>query len=62
MIIMIKTLRKHAHVIYRDFKSSKSKTFNQKKIDIFLIFVQNIDCGGSNEYPQSMSWSKNKKK
>ena len=36
----------------------------------FLIFAQNIDCGytlepprrgGSNEYPQSMLWSKNKK-
>ena len=26
--------------------------------DIFLIFAQNIDCG----YPQSMFWSKNKKK
>ena len=36
-----------------------------EKIDIFLIFAQNIDCGytlgGSNEYPQSMFWSKNKK-
>ena len=38
--------------------------------DIFLIFAQNIDCGytlepprrgGSNEYPQSMFWGKNKK-
>ena len=38
--------------------------------DIFLIFAQNIDCGyrlepphrgGSNLYPQSMFWSKNKK-
>ena len=38
--------------------------------NIFLIFAQNIDCGytlepphrgGSNEYPQSMLWSKNKK-
>ena len=36
----------------------------------FLIFAQNIDCGytlepprrgGSDEYPQSMFWSKNKK-
>ena len=40
-------------------------------VDIFLIFAQNIDCGytlepprrgGSNEYPQSMFWSKNKKR
>ena len=39
-------------------------------MDIFLIFAQNIDCGytlepprrgGSNEYRQSMFWSKNKK-
>ena len=39
-------------------------------LNIFLIFAQNIDCGytlepprrgGSNEYPQSMFWSKNKK-
>ena len=38
--------------------------------EFFLIFAQNIDCGyslepprrgGSNEYPQSMFWSKNKK-
>ena len=42
-----------------------------KIFDVFLIFAQNIDCGytleppqwgGSNEYPQSMFWSKNKKK
>ena len=41
-----------------------------KNFDIFLIFAQNIDCGytlepprrgGSNEYPQSMFWSKTKK-
>ena len=41
-----------------------------KMFDIFLIFAQNIDCGytleppqrgGSNEYPQSMFWSKNKR-
>ena len=47
------------------------KIFNRKKNNIFLIFAQNIDCGytleqprrdGSNEYPQSMFWSKNKKK
>ena len=45
----------------------------KKKLKIFyffLIFAQNIDCGytlepprrgGSNKYPQSMFWSKNKK-
>ena len=52
------------------FIAVKMKDFHQKKFDIFLIFAQNIDCGytlepsrrgGSNEYPQSMFWSKNKK-
>ena len=42
-----------------------------KKNDIFRISAQNIDCGypfepphrgGSNEYPQSMFLSRNKKK
>ena len=40
------------------------------KIDNFLIFAKNIDCGymlellqrgGTKEYPQSMFWSKSKK-
>ena len=48
----------------------KNENFHWKIVDIFLIFAQNIDCGytlepprrgGSNEYPQSMFWSKNKK-
>ena len=56
--------------IQRFFNVVKKENFQQKKFDIFLIFAQNIDCGytlepprrgGSNEYPQSMFWSKNKK-
>ena len=52
------------------FLSFKIENFQPKKFDIFLIFAQNIDCGytleppcrgGSNEYPQSMFWSKSKK-
>ena len=52
------------------FKVVKNENFPLKNFDIFLIFAQNIDCGytlepprrgGSNEYPQSMFWSKNKK-
>ena len=48
----------------------KIKIFTGKFFDIFLIFAQKIDCGytlelprrgGSNEYPQSMFWSKSKK-
>ena len=44
--------------------------FQSKKFDVLNFFAQNIDCvytlepprrGGSNEYPQSMFWSKNKK-
>ena len=44
--------------------------FSDKKSDIFHISAQNIDCGyslepprwgGSNEYPQSMFLSRNKK-
>ena len=53
-----------------NFLALKNENFQLKKFDIFLIFAQNIDCGytleppcqgGSNEYPQSMFWSKNKK-
>ena len=49
---------------------SKNENFHWKNFDIFLVFAQNIDCGytlepprrgGSNEYPQSTFWSKNKK-
>ena len=63
-------LRKHAHMIYSNFLRSKIDNFQRKIFDIFLIFDQNIDYGhtlepprrgGSNEYPQSMFWSKNKK-
>ena len=52
------------------FHCCKNDNFQMKFFVIFLIFVQNIDCGytleppqrgGSNEYPQSMFWSKNKK-
>ena len=56
--------------IQRLFIAIKNEIFQQKNFDIFKIFAQNIDCGytlepprrgGSNEYPQSMFWSKNKK-
>ena len=65
-----KTLRKLARAINRDFLALKIENFQLKNVDSFLIFAQNIDCGymlepprrgGSNEYPQSMFWSKNKK-
>ena len=57
--------------VYRDFFSPVKieNLIGFLKI-FFLFFAQNIDCGytlepsrrgGSNEYPQSMFWSKNKK-
>ena len=48
----------------------KKEKFSDKKSDIFHIPAQNIDCwqslepprgGSSNEYPQSMFLSRNKK-
>ena len=54
-----------------NFTSKKWKFSDKKKSDIFHISPQNIGCGyslepprwggGSNEYPQSMSFSRNKK-
>ena len=55
--------------IYWKFYNPKRKLF-RKNCDIFHIPAQNIDCGyslepphrgGSNEYPQSMFLSRNKK-
>ena len=52
------------------FHGCKNDNFQTKFFYIFLIFAQNIDYGytleppqrgGSNEYPQSMFWRKNKK-
>ena len=52
------------------FQDCKNYKFQMKKCYFFLIFAQNIVCGytlepphwgGSNEYPQSMFESKNKK-
>ena len=56
--------------IYWKFYHQKKWKFSAKNSDIFHISAQNIDCryslepprrGGSNEYPQSMSLSTNKK-
>ena len=50
--------------------TTKNWKFSDKSSDIFHISAQNIDCGyplepprqgGSNEYPQSMFLSRNKK-
>ena len=56
--------------IYWKFYHQKKWKFSDKKLWYFPISAQNIDCGyslepprrgGSNEYPQSMCLSRNKK-
>ena len=63
-------LRKHAYSNILKFLLPNNENFQIKNSDIFLISAQNIDCwysleppqrGGSNEYPQSMYLSRNKK-
>ena len=64
------SLRKHAYSNILKILPPKNKKFQIKNSDIFHISAQNIDCryslelprwGGSNEYPQSMFLSRNKK-
>ena len=74
--IMTRLIYKHIITKTRLFKykenfTSKKRNFSGKKTLIFFIFLlKNIDCGyllepprrgGSNEYPQSMFLSRNKK-
>ena len=63
-------LRKHAYANIWEITPSKTENVQIKNSDIFHISAQNIDCGyslepprrgGSNEYPQSMFLSRNKK-
>ena len=63
-------LRKHAYSNIQKILPPKNENFQIKNSDIFHISAQNIDCGyslepprrgGSNEYPQSMFLSRNKK-
>ena len=55
---------------YTKHLPSKNENFQIKNSDILRISAQNVDCGysleppqrgGSNEYPQSMFLSRNKK-
>ena len=59
-----------AHAIYGDFFKCENRKKNADFLNMFLIYAQNTDLGytlepprqgGSNEYPQSMFWSINKK-
>ena len=65
------SLRKHAYSNILKISPSTNENFQIKNSDICIhISAVNIDCGyssepprrgGSNEYPQSMFWSRNKK-
>ena len=62
------SLWKHAYSNILKISSPKTVNFPIKTSDIFHISAQNIDCGyslepwgSSNEYPQSMFLSRNKK-
>ena len=64
------SLRKHAYSNTLNILPQKSGNFWIKNSDIFHISARNIDCGysleptqrgGSNEYPQSMFFSRNNK-
>ena len=63
-------LRKHAYSNILKISPPKTETLQIKFLIFFHISAQNIDCGyslepprrgGSNEYPQSMFLSRNKK-
>ena len=67
---MIKHYENTPIQIYRKKLTPKNENFQIKNAYIFLISAQNIDCrysleppwrGGSNEYPQSLFLSRNKK-
>ena len=69
-LIALITLRKHAYSNLLKMLPPKNENFQIKNSDIFHNSAQNIDCGyslepprrgGSNEYPQSMLLSRNKK-
>ena len=64
------SLRKQAYSNILKILPPKNENFQIKNSDIFHISAQNKDCGyslepphrgGSNEYPQSMFLSRNKK-
>ena len=64
------SLRKHAYSNILKILPPKNWKFLDKKIDIFHISAQNIDCGyslepphrgSSNEYPQSVFWAEIRK-
>ena len=69
-VVMVKKTHYENTPVQIYWKFYKQKKFSDKNSDIFHISAQNIDCGysleplrrgGSNEYPQSMFLTRNKK-
>ena len=70
-VFVTSPLRKQAYSnILKILPTKKNWKFSDKNSDIVHIYAQNIDCGyslepprrgGSNEYPQSLFLSRNKK-
>ena len=67
---IVVTLRKHAYSNILRILPPKNENFRMKNSGSFHISAENIDCGyslkpprrgGSNEYPQSIFLSRNKK-
>ena len=69
--VLTRTIMKTCLFKYTENSTTKNENFQIKNSNIFHISAQDIDCGywlepprrgGSNEYPQSMVLSPNKKK
>ena len=70
LILLVSITKTHLCNILKISPQKKTGSFQIKNSGIFHISAQNIDCGyslepprrgGSNEYPQSMFLSRNKK-
>ena len=70
VLVISLALRKHAYSNILRILPPKNENFQIKNSDMFLISAQYMDCGyslepswrgGSNEYPQYMLLSRNKK-
>ena len=70
LTVWVLTLRKHAYSNILKIVLPENENFQIKNSNIFHISAQNIDCGyslepprrgGSNEYPQSIFFRRNKK-
>ena len=70
ILLMVNVITKTSLYKYTENFTTENEIFSDKNSNIFHISAQNMDCGyslepprrgGSNEYPQSMFSSRNKK-